>query len=225
MIRASAITQTERVYSALRSDILAGRRRPGTRLLFADLTADYCASMGVVREALSRLTAEALVESEPQVGFRVRSLSLVDLQELTEARIAIETLVLRQAVAQGDLTWESEVLAAHHRIEKTPLTDASDPERVSDAWAHAHAAFHATLLNGCPNSRLRAIASGLRDSAELYRRWSVPLSAERRDVAAEHRAVLEAVVDRDADQAASTLKEHISHTTQLLLEAEKADKI
>ncbi len=174
--------------------------------------------MGVVREALTRLTGEGLVESEPQYGFRVRALSATDLRHLTEARGEIETLVLRRAVEHGGLAWESEVLAAHHRLERTPQAAPEDPDRLSDDWAAAHATYHRVLLAGCPNPRLLAVAESLRDSAELYRRWSVPMDHSHRDIPAEHRAILDAVLGHDPDAAAAALQAHIQRTTDILLD-------
>ncbi|MEV0074098.1 MULTISPECIES: GntR family transcriptional regulator [unclassified Amycolatopsis] len=210
-------TRAERVYLALRKDILAGRQIPGSRLPFAELCSKYDASMGVVREALSRLTAEGLVQAEPQLGFRTTPISVEDLEHLTEARVAIESLVLREALAQDDVRWESEVLAAHHRLQQTPQMDADDPDRISEEWSEAHATYHLALLSGCPNPRLLAIARSLRDSAELYRRWSVPLGHENRDITGEHKSILDAILAKDADLAVATLIEHIQHTTQVLL--------
>jgi DNA-binding GntR family transcriptional regulator len=218
MARTSAPTRTERCYTALRADILAGRHEPGTRLLFAELATRYGASMGVAREALTRLTAEGLVESEPQHGFRVVPISAEDLGHLTEARCALEALVMRQAVEHGDVAWESDVLAAHHRMERTPVFADDDPGRVSDEWAAAHAAFHAALLAACPNPRLLVVATSMRDSAELYRRWSHPLGSGSRDVAAEHRSILDAALAHDADTAVALLVAHIRRTTEILLE-------
>lgn len=218
MTRSGAPTRVERVYAHLRADILAGRRRPGARLPFAELTAHYAASTGVVREALTRLSAEGLVVAEPQFGFCVVPLSAADLEHLTDARAAIETLVLGQAVEHGGVAWESEVLAAHHRLARTPQMAADGPARLSDEWTAAHAAYHHALLAGCPNPRLLAIAESLRDAAELYRAWSVPLTPGRRDVAGEHRAILDAVLAHDPDAATTTLAVHIQHTSDILLE-------
>ena len=223
MTRSRVRTRAERVYAELRADILAGRQQPGERLPFADLAARYEASMGVLREALTRLTGEGLVESEPQYGFHVRALSATDLRHLTEARRAIESLVLRQAVEHGGVAWESEVLAAHHRMERTPQMAPDGPGRLSDEWAAAHAAFHRILLAGCPNPRLLAVAESLRESAELYRRWSVPMDHSRRDIPAEHRAVLDAVLDHDADAAAARLEAHIQRTADVLLDQPDLD--
>lgn len=217
MSRTATPTRVDRVYAALRADILGGRQQPGARLPFADLAGRYEASMGVIREALTRLQGDGLVESEPQFGFRVVALSADNLRHLTEARCAVEALVLRSSMEHGDLAGESEVLAAHHRLDGTPQTAADDQGRLSDDWAAAHAEFHLTLLAGCPNPFLLATAVSLRASAELYRRWSVPQSVTERDIPAEHRAIVDAVLAHDADAASILLAEHIQRTTDILL--------
>ena len=109
------------------------------------------------------------------------------------------------------------MLAAHHRLKRTPQMAADDPGRLSDEWTAAHAAYHRALLVGCPNPRLLAIAESLRDAAELYRRWSVPLAHVRRDIAGEHRAILDAVLAHDVGAATAALAAHIHATTNVLL--------
>lgn len=219
-----APTRGEDVYARLRGDILAGRLRPGSRLPFAELCSRYGTSVGVVREGLSRLTEQGLVVAEPQHGYRVKAVSAQDLRQLTDARVDIETLVLRSAIASGDVAWESSVLAAHHTLARMPQQDEQDPQRMSEAWAAAHANFHSVLLGGCPNPRLRAIALSLRDSAELYRRWSVPLGDDAvRDVASEHAAVLDTALDRDPERATAVLTEHLQRTARMLLGAAADD--
>lgn len=213
-------TRGEEVYARLRADILAGRLPPGSRLPFAELCSRYDTSVGVVREGLSRLTEQGLVRAEPQYGYRVTPVSAEDLRHLTEARIGIETLVLRSAIESGDVSWESGALAAHHTLHRTPQQEPDDPQRMSEAWAAAHGAFHAALLNGCPNPRLLGIALALRDSAELYRRWSVPVGHdEDRDVTGEHRQILDAALARDAERATTYLAGHLERTASVLLAA------
>ena len=72
-------TRVDQVFAELRSDILAGRCLPGARLRMAELAARHGASMGVLREALSRLAAQGLVVAEPQHGFQVTPISVTDL--------------------------------------------------------------------------------------------------------------------------------------------------
>jgi DNA-binding GntR family transcriptional regulator len=191
---------------------------PGERLKFPELCKRYEASVGAAREVLTRLTAEGLVRTQAHQGYTVTPLSHEDLADLTQARVEIESLVLRLSVLQGDMQWEAQAVAAHHLLERTPLFAPDVPDHPSDEWARVHAAFHLSLLTGCTNRRLLETARGLREEAELYRQWSVSLGQERdRDLAGEHHALLQAAVSRDPDLAAERLRDHIAHTAQLLI--------
>jgi DNA-binding GntR family transcriptional regulator len=213
-------TRAERIYAQLRTDILTGRLLPGQRLPFADLGDRYSTSVGVLREALSRLVEQGLVLSEPQLGYRVTPVSEEDLRDLTDARIDIETLCVRRAIESGDLAWESRVVAAYHTLDRTPELAEVEPRRVNEDWATAHATFHAAILDGCPTRRLREVAASLRDASELYRRWSRHLGGEdQRDIPGEHRALRDAVLARDADAATRALAAHIEYTTQALIKS------
>jgi DNA-binding GntR family transcriptional regulator len=217
---ATTRTKAERVYEVLRADILAGRLQPGSRLRYAELCDRYETSTGVLREAMLRLSEQGLVKGEPQQGFQVVDLSIEDLRDLTGARVVLESLALRSALADGDIEWESRILASHHRLSRTAQYDADDPDRLSDEWVAEHAEFHRALLDGCTNRRIKEIATSLRDSAELYRRWSLPLGkGADRDVAAEHDQLLQAVLDRDTDRAVQSLTNHITATSNILLDS------
>jgi DNA-binding GntR family transcriptional regulator len=213
-------TRTAQLYDVLRADILTGRLCPGQRLKFPDLCQRYAGSVSAVREALTRLASEGLVCNQPHIGFSVMELSVEGLGELTDARVEIEGLVLRRAIADGDLGWEQRVVATHYTLTRTPMFAGDDPSRVSDTWSAAHADFHHALLAGCSNARLLSMAAALRDSAELYRRWSTSLGDEPdRDLAAEHQQMRDLALARDPQAASQALQAHISHTSHLLEQA------
>jgi DNA-binding GntR family transcriptional regulator len=202
----------------MRSDILAGHLTPGARLPFAELVARYGGSTSVIREGLTRLVEQGLVQAEPQHGFRVVPLSITDLDDLTTARCELEGLVLRLSIAAGDLEWESAIVAAHHTLERTPMSSEDDPGALSDEWRSAHARFHNALIAGCPNVRLRTMASSLRDAAELYRSWAGRGGHDQhRDNPGEHGAITEAVLSRDAERAVAELTTHLRRTADLLI--------
>jgi DNA-binding GntR family transcriptional regulator len=215
-------TRTEQVYRRLKADILAGQIVPGAALPFARLKDDYGASMGVLREALMRLTAEGLTVNQPQFGFRVISLSIEDLTDLTATRCTIESMVLKDAVANGDLDWETRVLTAHHRMERTQKFENGDGSPVTLAWAQAHQEFHEALLSGARSQRMQAIASNLRAAAEVYRQWSIPFEVVKRNVSAEHREIVDLALARRADEAAAALVRHLSSTRDLILKGTQA---
>ncbi|GAA1087134.1 FCD domain-containing protein [Streptomyces javensis] len=95
----------------------------------------------------------------PQQGFRVVTVSPERLEELTEARVFIETHLVRESVTTGTIEWESDLLAAHHHLARSPF--AGDAGEINEGWLNAHARFHRVLLEGCPNRRLRGIATHL----------------------------------------------------------------
>lgn len=204
----SPTTRSARVFEALRLAILDGEYTPGERLGLMDLSARYGVSQTVLREALTRLSEQGLAVSLPQQGFRVVTLSDTDFADLTSTRVAIEGLVLGRAIAEGDIEWESSVVATHHRLERAQEAPLDTAQR-REEWASAHATFHRALLNGCTSPRLREIAFGLRDAAELYRRWSPVSSESKRRVVSQHRALLKAAVDRDAASAVEILSDHL----------------
>jgi DNA-binding GntR family transcriptional regulator len=209
-------TRTEQVYDILRSDLLNGGLHPGQKLKMVELTDRFGVSQSVVREALTRLTEQGLLVATPQRGFRVRDLSIEDIAELTETRIQVESLALRLAVERGDLQWETGILAAHHRLERTPVT--RDDGTVSEDWAVQHRDFHQALLTGCGNRRLESVVNALRDSSELYRRWYWVLADDhQRDLAREHRQLKELALARDAGRAIEVLTEHIDRAPSLLI--------
>lgn len=210
-----ARANTGEVYDQLRADILGGVHKPGGKLKFAELGDRYGASVSVIREALTRLVEARLVESEPRIGFRVAPLSLEDLRDLTATRIDLESIAVRYAIQRGDMAWEAELVAAHHRLERTPIVTQQGPERVSDEWEAAHATFHRMVLAGCNSPRLMAMTDVLRDGSELYRRWSQPQEPGR-DVLAEHRRILQAILDRDIDAAIHALGDHYRRTAEIL---------
>jgi DNA-binding GntR family transcriptional regulator len=114
--RVAGQTLSEGVYQELRTDILACKLHPGAKLQINTLAEAREVSLSGVREALARLSAEGLVVSEPQRGYRVAPVSLEDLTDLTMTRIDVENLCLLRSIEQGGVDWETAVVAAMHRL-------------------------------------------------------------------------------------------------------------
>jgi DNA-binding GntR family transcriptional regulator len=215
----SPVNLTQGAYEQLRADLLSCRIQPGTRLKIQDLCTRLSVSLGAIREALSRLTSEGLVVAEPQRGFRAAPISPEDLRDLTTVRIEIDSLCLRQAVARGDVDWEARLVAAYHRLSRTPAHNVNDPGSTTDDWAEAHAAFHRALVEGCNSPWLMRLHNQLYDQSERYRRLSVSVAPRRRDIGDEHQKILDAVLARNADKAVELLSKHLNVTTDILLSA------
>jgi DNA-binding GntR family transcriptional regulator len=213
----STQTRTEVVYDVLRAELLNGALCPGQKLRLVELAVRFGVSQSVVREALTRLAEQDLVVAAPQRGFRVRELSVEDITQLTETRVQIESIALRLSIERGDLHWETTVLAAHHLLERTPVT--TEDGTVNETWSTHHRDFHRALLAGSGNTRLETITQSLRDGAELYRRWYWVLTDDHhRDIAAEHRRLKELALTRATDEAVAVLTEHIERAPRQLIQ-------
>jgi DNA-binding GntR family transcriptional regulator len=155
--------------------------------------------------------------AEPQKGFRVAPISKEDLIDLSKTRAKIEAICLQEAVERGDVTWETQVLAAHHFLARTPMKRANDPALLSKEWDIRHNDFHIALASGCGSPTLMRIRQGLFEQSERYRFLSIPFDHGKRNVAAEHQAICDAALKRDREAVTQLITKHIERTTQIIL--------
>lgn len=99
---ASVRSLIESAFHRLRADIVEGRLAAGARLAIEDLKIRYGVSGGTLREALSLLVADGLVQTRAQRGFNVTPMSLSDMLDLASTRCTLECEALRQSVLHGD---------------------------------------------------------------------------------------------------------------------------
>jgi DNA-binding GntR family transcriptional regulator len=205
---------TETTYVKLREEILSCRLRPGSKVKMDPICKALDVSLGVVREALTRLAAEGLLRAEAQRGFLVPPIDKGDLRKLTEARIEIECLCLRKSIEEGDLAWEGRVAAAFHHLSGLP----DRYEAINDDWSNAHATFHSVLVDGGSNPWFLKLRGLLFDQSERYRRLSVSLQPRKRNLLKEHRGLTDATLGRDADEACRQMRAHLALTMQIILD-------
>jgi DNA-binding GntR family transcriptional regulator len=203
-------SQIEHAYWRLRQDILQGDLKPGEKLRIEHLRDKYQFGASGIREALSRLTSDGLVDSEAQRGFWVAQISREDLRDLTGTRKVIEVEALRQAILFGDVVWEARVVAAKHMLERLETSVAQENEEDVMAWERANRDFHMTLISGCPIRRLVDLAGGLYDQVMRYRhRTTLRRSFPRAGLSSDHIKIVSYTLARDADAACAKLAEHI----------------
>src|SRR3546814_6733909 len=110
---------TGRAYHLLRAELISCRLKPGTRLNISSLQKKLSLSQAAVREALSRLTSEGLVEIERHRGFRVASISQKGYRELAQACLTVELHCLRSSIENGDVQWELNLVETFNRAFRT----------------------------------------------------------------------------------------------------------
>ena len=213
------MTLAEKAYQALRHDIIRGEHAPGRPLRLADLSRRYEMGFSPLREALNRLQAERLVTAESLRGFRVAPMSYDELNDAVSLRIAIETKALRTSIRTGDDTWASGIVSALYAL-KVQAARTGDE---ADIWTleARHHAFHRALLSACGSPWTLDFFERLYAATERYRIPVLLASAQPtgRDVQAEHTALAEAALDRDAELAVTLLERHYRSTIESLIEA------
>lgn len=209
----SSTTLASTAYGRLRREIIAVEIPPGARLHTRQLCARYDMGLSPIREALSRLSSEGLVRQSDQRGFVVTPLTADDLDALTRTRIWLNEIGLRESITHGDDAWEEQVIVSFHRLSRIPrfIDDARN-----QAWDAAHQVFHAALVAACRSPWLTGYCEQLFDAFERYRNLSAFTAAARPGHVDEHRAIMEATVGRDADQACHLLRQHYELSATLV---------
>lgn len=213
-------TEASLAVERLREEIVSGEMEPGSKLKLSPLSRRYEVSRGPLREAALRLAAEGLVELEDQKGFRVAPISHADLWDVTQTRQRIEVFALRDSIEHGDLEWEGRVMASYHVLGRVTEHDGS-PEAYELFTAH-HRTFHAVLVEACPSHYLLSFRMYLYQLTQRYRNLaSKSYRSVRggRDIVAEHRAIAEAAVKRDTEQACRLMEEHLGMTATMLVDS------
>lgn len=213
----------------LRRKLIAGHYLPDSKLKISDIAQELGISSGLVREALSRLVAEGLVVFNDQRGFRASSISETELIDITRTRILIDTAAIELAIQNGNADWEASILAAHHRLERCQRLDPASGS-IREEWSALHREFHKSLIASCQSSWLLRLHDLLFDQSERYRRlrasYDVSSSvAKKRNVEAEHRELIDAVISRDTKLAQQKITDHYETTAERILEMENLTSI
>ncbi|MEJ6846327.1 GntR family transcriptional regulator [Sinorhizobium fredii] len=204
-------------YQKLRTEIITARLAPGTKLRIREICETLGIGLSPIREALNRLASEGLVVQSAQRGFTVASFSLDDLEELTRTKCWINEIGLRQSIENAGPEWEEQVLIAYHRLSRCRryLGEKISEDNRNPAWDEAHRTFHLTLISGCRSQWLMRFCETLFDASERARALA-RITGSRPTHLDEHRDIMEAAVDRDADRAVELLNKHFLKTRDLV---------
>jgi len=204
------VSATQRIYRELRRKIIRGEITPGEKLKIHTLTALFDIGASPIREALSLLTSDQLVERIDQRGFRAAPASEANFREILTLRCALGDIAVRGSIRQGDSAWEEALVLIHHRLARA---DRDDVEQ----WETLHKDFHMGLLSACGSPLLLRYCSQLYDLNIRYRYLAGQADAyAARDITGEHQELLDAVLNRDADLAAQRLIAHYTRTGSYL---------
>lgn len=209
-------TLSELGYRLLREDILSGALEPGQKLKIDMLRERYGIKAGPLREALSRLSGDHLVRLMGQRGFMVAPMSVRDAREIGDLRKLLEAEALARSIPRGGRAWEDRVITCYHRLERIELSADQGVGRMPE-WEELNSAFHEALVSAADSDWLARLRAMMFRHHERYRRLSRVSTALTRDIHQEHRALMDAALERDVATAVEVIRVHVQRTTDAVV--------
>lgn len=197
-------------YDSLRKMLLLFKFLPGQHLNEVALAEELQISRTPLREALNRLVAEGLFVTRER-GFAVPDLNPFIIQQLFEARVEVESSVVRLACERAS----SEDIDALSEFVDESATES--PDVSVDKLVELDCRFHETIAKLSGNNELLRILINLNDRIHLIR-W-IKMEGKRDVTQGEHREILKRLRTRDAVGSEKLLRMHILHRNDEILAA------
>lgn len=202
-----------RVFQKIREDILNGKYQENDELRENTIGKELGVSRTPVREALRQLELEGLVKIIPNRGAYVTGISHKDIWDIYSIRSILEGLCARRAVehiTEEQLDeLEETLLLSEFQIKKE---SGINPDQV----AALDGRFHAALYDASGSRILSRLLTDFHNYVQTARKSSVVSEERARKSIREHRQILRAIRERDADMAEQLANEHILHVMQNL---------
>lgn len=208
---AVSVNLPSHVQSVLQEAILSGALAPGERLLVDEVAAHFGVSKIPVREALKALETDGWVQSQPRRGTYVRPLSREELRETFEMRRLLEPYSARLAATRRS---DQQLAVLKDLLVKSAA--ALKAGNVVELSA-TNSRFHSVMADAAGN---RMLSDSIAKLELQLRRYFVSVDwRQRRESMAQHKAIFEAIRDRQVDQAEELTRAHIDHTESLAAES------
>ena len=203
----------ESVYGALKEMILAGKLRPGVRLVHQDLADQLSVSRTPVRESLERLYQEGYAGRRSRRGYFVSEVNTAEVRDLYGTREALEIYALQSVSTRGYSS--TEIATLEKLVEEYAKMF---PASVNRARLQVDQNFHRTLASFSGNEHLCKMLVAVFERIDLKRRLDGFGLAVGDQPLLEHKRLVAAIKKRDYDKAENILRDHIRQASNRLLE-------
>ena len=181
------------------------------------LQSRYGVGVGTIREALSHLVSEGLINVDAGRGYRVAPVSRADLLDISELRLDFEKRAFGDAIRHGDDAWELGIISAFHLLDKVESWPLKERLKEASYWTKVHREFHQALVSACRSRWLLQFRSTLFHQADRYRLLSQRHRPPATNRKGEHRAMMELALKRDVTGACKLAEQHIRSTVDEVL--------
>ena len=215
MMDYKTVSLSDQVFEHLESDILSGKYQRGEIITEMQLCSELGVSRTPVREALRRLFQEHLIEDTPK-GTMVLGITPKDYRDMSEIRLRIEELAVRGFVQNADADSLKALKEAVDFQEFYLSREDVDQLKALDGR------FHEIIYSGCGSMILKDTLLPLHKKIQQYRRNALRTPDRAAHSVREHREILEAILDKNADLAAERMEQHILNAMDRALTKEDA---
>lgn len=193
------LSRAEMAYQKILENIREGRLQPGLRITESDVANSLNMSRTPVREALRRLETAGLITIASH-GMQISRLDYQEIMELYDMRIVLESNAARFAATHAS---DAEIFSLNEIMKR--FEAATTP---ADQARH-NRSFHNALAYAAHNRFLLKSLNSLRDSMMLLGKTTYELPKRAKEVINEHRAIVQAITDRNPEKAAEVAAYHI----------------
>lgn len=210
-----SVSLRKKVFDQLQNDILNGKYRPGDNLIETRLSEELGVSRTPIREAIRQLELEGLVQSIPNKGAVVKGISAQDIQDIYTIRMLIEGLAARWA-AEKITPEELEELREALELEEF-YTMKNDTEHL----LKFDSKFHDIIFRASKSKPLMHTLSTFHHYVQSARNASFSSPGRAHNVLKEHKAIFDAIADRDPERAERLTTEHVRNASLNLMKQNK----
>lgn len=205
-------TKTEIVHAKLHQNIVAGKLRPGQRIIISELAKEFGFSEIPIREAIRSLETAGLVRFTPHVGAVVSEFNDREFLEIYIIRIELEVLATRLAVPHvtgADLDFLDK------NVEKT---EKAIKQNKLDKIGPLNKDFHLRIYQAAPYPYLLNLIKSLWEKFELYQSVFAYVPDRAIPSCQEHKKIIEALRTKNVALAERLVKEQKACTIRALKE-------
>jgi DNA-binding GntR family transcriptional regulator len=199
------------VFETLRDEILSGELQPGFLLNTLALSNRLGVSRTPIREALNRLVSIGLVENLPHRGSFVRKLSVEEVLEVYYIRAALAGVCARLATKRISAAQKQQLIDLCAEMEKPGADHATMLRR--------NFQFHNIIFQAAQSPRIESLALQYYHQSEQFRALSLELPGRVEEACAEHRRILQAILDGDNEGAEQNSREHQLNTARRIAQS------
>jgi DNA-binding GntR family transcriptional regulator len=203
------LTESERVYRALKRAILAGELSPGVPLQEVRLANELGSSRTPIREAFRRLEGDGLLTIAPRRGAFVQQPTVRDFIDANELRLLLEPAAARMAAMH---LGPAEMRDVQERLRAVRVDQPAEDDYA--ALEALDRQMHDTIAAALENARMRQILQGLNDLMQIVRERD--MRRRHREMHASIGEIFAALAARDAEAAEAAMRRHVSDFSSAL---------